>query len=189
MKNKLNNPITESLVSDQSKIYFVALLAYLLAIFYAWKKSNGKHSIIKHVTCVLEITAVKPFLRKPKDATKKIKKKKSFKQLIMGTKQPVQLPAVVEKLEVDEATTDDIVELEKLDGDQSSSPDLNQNRKKRMKKRRQQRKNFDEDSSSLSSNGQVPEQQQAVQAAPTTVIQNQDSGLSSVTETESKIEN
>ena len=29
-----------------------------------------------------------------------------------------------------------------LDGDQSSSPDLNQNRKKRMKKRRQQRKNF-----------------------------------------------
>jgi len=102
----------------------------------------------------------------------------------MGTKQPVQLPAVVEKLEVDdEATTDDIVELEKLDGDQSSSPDLNQNRKKRMKKRRQQRKNFDEDSSSLSSNGQV--QQQAAAA----VIQNQDSGVSSVAETESKIEN
>ena len=42
--------------------------------------------------------------------------KKSFKQLIMGTKQPVQLPAVVEKLEVDEATTDDIVELEKEHG-------------------------------------------------------------------------
>jgi len=110
----------------------------------------------------------------------------------MGSKQPVQnqLPAVVEKVEVDEATTDDIVEIEKLDGDQSSSPDLNQNRKKRMKKRRQQRKNFDEDSSSLSSNGQVPEQQQqAAQTTTTAVIQNQDSGVSSVTETESKIEN
>ena len=64
---KLNlSAVFKSLVSDQSKIYFVALLAYLLAIFTLENKSNGKLSIIKHVTCVLEITAVKPFLRKPK---------------------------------------------------------------------------------------------------------------------------
>merc|ERR1711935_1266394 len=103
---------------------------------------------------------------KPEDATKKIKKKKSFKQLIMGTKQSnnVQLPVVAEKVE--EATSDDVKDIEQLEmGDcQSSSPDVNaQNRKKRMKKRRQARKNFDEDSSSLSSNGQEQQQQQQQQ--------------------------
>jgi hypothetical protein len=90
-------------------------------------------------------------------SNKKIKKKKSFKQLILGKgdAQPT-LPKVEETKET-EATSDDVKEIGKSDIVDSSSPDLNMaNReKKKRKKRRQQRKPTDEqadDSSSLSSN-------------------------------------
>lgn len=97
-------------------------------------------------------------------STKKIKKKKSFKQMILGKAENSQpaLPKVEETKET-EATSDDVKEIGKSDLVDSSSPDLNMaNReKKKRKKRRQQRKNIDEndDSSSLSSlnqDGHVP---------------------------------
>lgn len=89
-------------------------------------------------------------------SNKKIKKKKSFKQLILGKGDVQPLPKVEETKET-EATSDDVKEIGKSDIVDSSSPDLNMaNReKKKRKKRRQQRKPTDEqadDSSSLSSN-------------------------------------
>lgn len=108
-------------------------------------------------------------------AAKKIKKKKSFKQLILGKSADaaIQLPKVEETKEA-EATSDDVKEIGKSELVDSSSPDLNMNNreKKKRKKRRQQRKNIDEneDSSSLSdepnespvrsavTNGSIPEQ-------------------------------
>lgn len=125
------------------------------------------------------------------EATKKIKKKKSFKQLIMGTKQTnnatatQQLPVVTEKVE--EATSDDVKDIEQLEmcDCQSSSPDVNaQNRKKRMKKRRQARKNFDEDSSSLSSNGQEKQQQQQQQQQ----VIKQETTVTTAVESEAKLD-
>lgn len=106
-------------------------------------------------------------------AAKKIKKKKSFKQLILGKSSDaaVQLPKVEETKEA-EATSDDVKEIGKSElVDDSSSPDLNMNNreKKKRKKRRHQRKNIDEneDSSSLSDSepvrsattGSIPEVQ------------------------------
>merc|ERR1712141_797054 len=98
----------------------------------------------------------------PTEAAKKIKKKKSFKQLILGKSADaaIQLPKVEETKET-EATSDDVKEIGKSDLVDSSSPDLNMaNReKKKRKKRRQQRKPTDgqaDDSSSLSSNQDEP---------------------------------
>merc|ERR1712007_379951 len=95
-------------------------------------------------------------VKNPTEAAKKIKKKKSFKQLILGKSSDaaVQLPKVDETKEA-EATSDDVKEIGKSEQvDDSSSPDLNMNNreKKKRKKRRHQRKNIDEneDSSSLS---------------------------------------
>merc|ERR1712156_1215442 len=86
-------------------------------------------------------------------SNKKIKKKKSFKQLILGKGDVQPLPKVEETKEA-EATSDDVKEIGKSELVDSSSPDLNMNNreKKKRKKRRQQRKNIDEneDSSSLS---------------------------------------
>jgi len=93
-------------------------------------------------------------------SNKKIKKKKSFKQLILGKGDVQPLPKVEETKET-EATSDDVKEIGKSDLVDSSSPDLNMaNReKKKRKKRRQQRKPTDgqaDDSSSLSSNQDEP---------------------------------
>merc|ERR1711993_97641 len=94
-------------------------------------------------------------VKNPTEAAKKIKKKKSFKQLILGKSSDaaVQLPKVEETKEA-EATSDDVKDIGKSELVDSSSPDLNMNNreKKKRKKRRQQRKNIDEneDSSSLS---------------------------------------
>jgi len=93
-------------------------------------------------------------------SNKKIKKKKSFKQLILGKGDVQPLPKVDETKET-EATSDDVKEIGKSDLVDSSSPDLNMaNReKKKRKKRRQQRKPTDgqaDDSSSLSSNQDEP---------------------------------
>lgn len=93
-------------------------------------------------------------------SNKKIKKKKSFKQMILGKGDVQPLPKVEETKET-EATSDDVKEIGKSDLVDSSSPDLNMaNReKKKRKKRRQQRKPTDgqaDDSSSLSSNQDEP---------------------------------
>merc|ERR1712007_26371 len=77
-------------------------------------------------------------VKNPTEAAKKIKKKKSFKQLILGKSSDaaVQLPKVDETKEA-EATSDDVKEIGKSEQvDDSSSPDLNMNNREKKKKKK-----------------------------------------------------
>jgi len=133
--------------------------------FFEVKSSDfkGQKVIWGQILSLLNIAfnSTQPKYSKPEVASnKKIKKKKSFKQLILGKGDVQPLPKVEETKET-EATSDDVKEIGKSDLVDSSSPDLNMaNReKKKRKKRRQQRKPTDgqaDDSSSLSSNQDEP---------------------------------